>query len=204
VETESGTLKGGKRAGAGRPTRDLLVGSILEAIRPYREIYEMQPAYHIAAAAARTIEHKYQKIAEVLKIWDCLKKREKERHRALDRCVLQVGMELEEFKGLILSVLKANMLTLQEVEIDVNKLKLTRQMVKVALDPEMDKGNKVLIRMGERIGTLNPPPGLTTNINVNTQNNVLRADSFDDFSTMLDNVLKEQKQLVEGEIVEGL
>jgi hypothetical protein len=212
VETESGVPenlkgsligKGGKRMGAGRPAKDLLIGSIIECIRPYREIYEMQPAYHIAAAAARSIEHKYPKIMEVLQVWDSLKKRDKERHRALDKCVIEAGMDLEEFKGLILSVLKSNMLTLQEVEVDVNKLKLTRQMVKVALDPELDVGNKLLIRMGEKIGTLNPPPGIVTNVNVQT-NTLVKSDSFDDFSAMLDNVLKEQKRLpaVNGEIVE--
>jgi hypothetical protein len=101
LSTNPKRKRGGPRPGAGRPDKSRLVGSLNEHFRPYTKLYDGTPAFMIAAEAARQIATNYPVIAEVLKRWDRLKKREKMRSRALDKCVEEAGMDVDEFKALV-------------------------------------------------------------------------------------------------------
>jgi hypothetical protein len=194
--------RGGTRSKAGRPGKDLLVGSIFEAITPYRVAYANAHPFEIATAAAQSIAFKYPNVQKVLEAWGLIVSRDRLRSRALDDCITSTGMELEEFKGLVLAVLKSNALTMAEVEVSANLLKMVRTSIDVATTPERDKDNRVLIRHLEKNQIFNPPPGQVTHVNVNANAQAVSLQSgerkpppaFEDFQLDLDRRLREAEQ----------
>lgn len=192
--------RGGRRKGAGRPPNAVLVGSICEHFRPYAEAFD-RAAYELASEAARSIAHKYSSIQEVLRRWDDLTARDQARSRALDSCVIEAGMDLEEFKALVGVVLKAEASSIAQSVVNANLPALVQTSIDAALNPD---NSRERMKHLEASGFLLPPPGQTTNVNVSAtaqaaaQNGAAarRAPpTFDEFLSFMEEADKTRKEL---------
>jgi hypothetical protein len=192
AKPESDT-RGGARLKSGRPQKDLLIGSICTALRPFVKVYGY-PAYKIAADAARSIEHKYPVLKKVLKDWDALHARERERSRQLDQTVVK-WMDLQEFIGLVFAVLKNDARNRSDAAVAANLPDLVEKSLEAAMVPANDKER---MRHLETQGIITPPPGTVVNVSAkaeaqsSSQTAVIagKPESFEAFMSNVGNIIQ--------------
>lgn len=161
------------------------VGSILEAVKPYATFYECEP-YQLAVDAARKIVYKYPQLARVVQAWDNCKATERRKKLALDWIVEHLGLERDEFKALVLTVLREEAIEkAQDLQI-VNIAKLTAASLQFAEQGMSDAASKERIKHLEKHNILLPPPkqgGVTVQTLV--QNATPSLPSADDWAKTL-------------------
>jgi len=174
------------------------VGSIIEAVKPYADFYGVNP-YQLATDAARKITYKYPSLSSVVRIWDTISATEKKKKLSLDWIVENVGMSRDEFKALILTVLREEAIEkAQDLQI-VNMAKLTEKSLELSQLPT-DWASKERIKHLEKHGVLLPPPkstGVVVNTNVTQQ--TANLPSMDDWARQITEK-PEPKQLPEADL----
>jgi predicted HTH domain antitoxin len=176
------------------------IGSIIEAVKPYADFYEVDP-YQLATDAARKIAYKHISLNQVLRVWDAASPQEKKKKLSLDWIVEYTTMERDEFKALILTVLRNEAVEkAQDLQI-VNIAKLTEASINFARTGETQAASLERMRHLEKHRILDAPKagGVVVNTNVNQQSAML--PSMDDWSRQLDTAMRgEQKALPEADL----
>lgn len=175
------------------------IGSIVEAVKPYADYYGVTP-YQLATDAATKIVYKYPSLALVLRVWNANPNQQKKK-MSLDWIVEYVGMERDEFKALIMTVIRNEAVEkAQDLQI-LNLAQITEASITFAKEGTTQAASNERIKHLEKHRILDAPKvgGVTVTTQVNQQSASL--PSMDDWSRQLDNATRnEQKQLPEADL----
>lgn len=176
------------------------VGSIVEAVKPYAEYYGIPP-YELATEAARKIAYKYTTLNMVLRLWDAAAEKEKKKKLSLDWLVEYIGMERDEFKALIMTVIRNEAVEKAQDLAILNLASITQASVDFAKEGQTGAASKERIAHLQKHKILDAPKagGVTVTTQVNQQTASL--PSMDDWSRQLDSATRvEPKQLPEADL----
>lgn len=175
------------------------IGSIIEAVKPYADYYGVTP-YQLATDAATKIVYKYPALALVLRVWNANSNQHKKK-MSLDWIVEYVGMERDEFKALIMTVIRNEAVEKARDFQILNLEKITEASVNFAKEGTTQAASNERIKHLEKHRILDAPKvgGVTVTTQVNQQTASL--PSMDDWSRQLDTATRvEPKQLPEADL----
>lgn len=189
-----------KKRGGGRPRKVDLVGTLHEAFKAYQDFYADMSPIEICLMGAVRVAPRYESVQKVLKAWDEIPKRDRRRITILDERVRELGIDLDEFKGLCKIGVNSALKEESDTMIATAEPKLIRKSLNVASTVDDHKERAAWLQsMGRHL----PPPGQTTNINVANVNNPKPAlMSFDEMMQLGGGETKALPPAsVDGEIV---
>jgi|ERR1700738_140561 len=185
------------------------VGSIAEALAPYKKFYGKKRAQDIAIEAAMFVGKQYPIIGKIVECWFLLPKHDREKVLALDYTVEAFNMPVREFVGIVRPLIQMQLLDrAQDIQF-ANMPALVEKSMKRAMNPRATTPvvKEAMAHMQQH--RLMPAPPNAPSVTVNTTvggptTQVAVLPSAEDFAKRLDEATRAGREALPPANMEGV